>query len=244
MVGFFGGAPAMRGLIWAALVAALGGAAQAQDVQTWALSGTVGGHPVGAELTVAGNNRFDGGHYFYVSQLKDIPLTGSETGATLTLNEPGGGVFHLTLQGGADFGTASALTGVWTLGSQTLPVTLSLDSARSGAGGAQMYADVTSDSDAVFEAKVRRFLSAVLTGNKAVAATTVSYPLAVNGAHPLTVKTAAQLQADWSRIFTPALIAQLKTAVPHDMFVHNGQAMVANGAAWFDAKGAAALNPP
>jgi hypothetical protein len=236
----------MQKMILAALtgaVVAIGGAAQAQDVQTWSLSGTVGTHAVGVELTITNNNLFHGGHYFYDNQLKDIPLTGSETGATLTLKEPGGGVFHLMLQGGADFGTAKMLTGVWTEGATTLPVKLSLDSASVGVG-THLYADVTHDSDAVFEARVRKFLSAVLAGNKAEAASAVAYPLAVNGAHPLTVKTPAQLEADWSQVFTPALIAQLKTAVPHDMFVHNGQAMVANGAAWFGAKGATALNQP
>jgi len=237
----------MRKMILAALSAGaavgMAGVAQAQDVQTWSLSGTVGTHRVGMQLTIASGNVYKAGHYFYVSQLKDIVLVGSETGNKLTLMENEGGLFHLTLQGGATFDTANALTGAWTEGATTLPVKLSLDSASAGVGG-HLYADVTNDSDAVFEARVRKFLSAVLAGNKAEAASAVAYPLAVNGAHPLSVKTPAQLEADWSQIFTPGLIAQLKTAVPHDMFVHNGQAMVAGGAAWFGAKGATTLNQP
>ena len=35
-----------------------------------------------------------------------------------------------------------------------------------------------------------------------------------------------------------------KTALPHEMFVHEGQAMVADGAVWFDAHGASAINQP
>jgi len=237
-----------RTMIWAALaggaVVVMASAAQAQDVQTWSLSGTVGTQPVGVELTITDNNVFDAGHYFYDSQLKDIPLTGKETGATLTLKEAGGGVFHLTLQGGANFNVATGLSGTWTQGSQTLPVTLSLASAHVGADGGHLYGDVTSESDEKFEARVRKFLSAVLAGNKVEAASAVSYPLAVNGAHKLTVKNAAQLETDWGEIFTPGLIAQLKTAVPHDMFVHDGMAMLVNGAVWFNAKGATALNLP
>jgi hypothetical protein len=235
-------------MFWAALagvaVVTMAGVAQAQDVETWSLSGTVGTHAVGMQLTTGKGATFAASHYFYDSQLKDIPLTGAETGASVTLKEPGGGVFHLTLQGGANFGAANGLTGTWTQGSQTLPVKLSLDGASTGGAPGHIYADVTKESDAAFEARVRKFLSAVLAGNKAVAASAVSYPLAVNGAHKLTIKNAAQLEADWAQIFTPALIAQLKTAVPHDMFVHNGQAMLAGGVAWFDDKGASALNQP
>jgi hypothetical protein len=235
-------------MVWAALAGAavmtVAGAAQAQDVETWALSGTVGTHAVGMQLTTSKGAAFVGAHYFYNSQLKDIPLTGSETGATVTLKEPGGGVFHLTLQGGANFGAASGLTGTWTQGSQTLPVKLSVDGASTGGSPGHIYADVTKESDAAFEARVRKFLSAVQAGNKAVAASVVSYPLAVNGSPHFTIKNAAQFEADWSQIFTPALRAQLWIAVPHDMFVHNGQAMLAGGVAWFDDKGVSALNEP
>jgi len=248
----------MRCVLWAAvsaaLVVGLAGPATAQPgaLQTYEFSGTVGTHPVGMSLTIRAATQFDVGHYFYVSQLKDIPLTGAENGPTLTLTEPGGGVFKLKLQGnggvggdGSDLSTSVGAGGTWTQGGQTLPVKLSMDSAFAGAPGDHLYADVTSASDAAFEAMVKSFLSDVLAGNRAGAATRVSYPLAVNGgAHPMTVKSAAQLVANWDRIFTPALLDQLHTAVPHEMFVHESQAMVADGAAWFNAKGASAINEP
>jgi hypothetical protein len=50
--------------------------------------------------------------------------------------------------------------------------------------------------------------------------------------------------AAWNDFFTPAMIAELQRALPHDMFVHNGMAMIGNGEAWFDAKGLKALNVP
>jgi hypothetical protein len=221
-------------------------------LETYQFTGTVGTHPIGMSLTIRGAAQVYLAHDFYDSQLKDIALVGSENGPVLTLMAAGGGVFKLKLQGnggaggdGGSLATSVGAAGIWTQGAQTLPVTLSMDSAYDGAPNGHRYADVTSASDAAFEAMVKRFLGAVLAGNKSAAAALVSYPLAVNGgAHPLTIKSAGQLAADWDRIFTPALLAQLRAAVPHEMFVHEGKAMVAGGAAWFDAKGASAINEP
>jgi hypothetical protein len=71
----------------------------------------------------------------------------------------------------------------------------------------------------------------------------VSYPLTVNRAHgALRIQDKAALLAHWDMIFTPAYVATLKTAVPHEMFVNYRGAMAAGGAAWFDDKGATALN--
>jgi hypothetical protein len=249
---------------WAAIAAIAGAAAFAgpawanppspapnDSQQTYELDGTVGTHGVGMALTIDGGSKFDIGHYFYNSQLKNIPLTGSVDGKTVTLTEPGGGVFHLTMKGnggaggeGTSFETSTEFDGTWTQGAQTLPVKLGMDTAYAGAPSAHRYQDVTTESDVAFEARVKRFLDAVLAGDKQTAAATVSYPLAVNGPPNLKVRNAAALIADWSRIFTPKMLAALRTAVPHEMFVHEGQAMVAGGAAWFDAKGATALNEP
>lgn len=40
------------------------------------------------------------------------------------------------------------------------------------------------------------------------------------------------------------MIAKLQAALPHDMFVHEGMAMIGDGGAWFDSKGLAVLNLP
>jgi hypothetical protein len=233
-----------------ALMAAAAAFAQPSSGETYELVGTVGPYPVGAAITVDGG-RITQAHYFYVSHLRDIVLVGGIEGRTVRLMEDEGGLFTLTLQGnggqggdGGSFATSTSLTGAWTQGAQTLPVKLSMDWVFDGAPNGHRYADVTQASDAAFEAMVRRFLSAALAGDKATAASAVSYPLAVNGAPNLTVKTRAALIADWAKIFTPAMLAQLRTAVPHEMFVHEGQAMVAGGLVWFDAKGASAINEP
>jgi hypothetical protein len=226
-------------------------AAWAQALETYELLGTVGTHAVGASITVKDGTAFDLGHYFYDSQLQDIPLTGSVSGRTVTLTEPGGGVFHLTMKGnggaggdGSSFATSTTLAGTWTQGAQTLPVKLDLDSAYEGEPGGHLYADVTSASDGTFEAMVRRFIGAALSGDKPAAAAAVSYPLRINGTHTTMIRTRAALIAKWDTVFTPAMLAQLRTAVPHEMFVHEGHAMVAGGLVWFDAKGASAINEP
>lgn len=212
------------------------------------VTGTIGPYAVGGLLTIENRNVFVSGHYFYASKLIDIPLTGTETGSELTLTEPGGGTFKLHLTGNGsngsaplDFGNSTGLAGTWTGGGKTLPVKLGFDYDLPAS---PMYADVTQESDAAYEARVGRFLKAVLAGDKQAAAAGVSYPLSVSGKHPFTIKTPAALIAHWGAIFTPALMAEIKAAVPHEMFVHEGNAMVSGGAVWFDAKGATAINEP
>jgi uncharacterized protein (DUF2132 family) len=64
----------------------------------------------------------------------------------------------------------------------------------------------------------------------------------VNGKHPQSIQNAAQLITAWDSIFTPSFLARLRNDLPHDLFVHEGMAMLGDGDVWFDAKGAAALN--
>ncbi len=219
---------------------------------TTELVGTVGPYRVGASITVQNCDVFVEGHYFYASALTDIPLTGTEDGPNLTLTEPGGGVFHLTLKdNGSDgagkpltFYTSTALVGTWTLGAKTLPVKLGFDFELPGPPDADIYHDVTDEPATAYEAKVQRFLKAAIAGDRDGAAAWVSWPLSVNGKRAMTFKTRAALEAHWSEVFTPRLIAQLRTALPHEMFVHEGQVMVAGGSAWFGANGLTALNLP
>ena len=43
-------------------------------------------------------------------------------------------------------------------------------------------------------------------------------------------------------VFTPSMLEALRTGLPHDMFVHDGMASLANGTAWFDKTGLKFLN--
>lgn len=219
-------------------------------VESWTMRGTVGPYPVGLSVSLTPGGTIVRGHYFYTRHLADIPLEGTTDGDHLTLTEPDGGRFdlHLTAASGAaaplTFATATGLAGDWRKGSVRLPVALSFESMDSGVPGAARYAEVTDEAAAAYEARVRRFLRGVLDNDRARAAAAVSYPLRVNGPRRRIIRDRKALLAQWDSLFTPAYVATLRTAVPHDMFVRNGLAMVAGGALWFDARGAAVLNLP
>jgi hypothetical protein len=83
-----------------------------------------------------------------------------------------------------------------------------------------------------------------MEGDRATAVRYVSYPLFVRypTGNNKNFRTPAELLAAWDSIFTPAMLAALSTGLPHDMFVHDGKAMLGNGEAWFDQKGLKTLN--
>jgi hypothetical protein len=220
-----------------------------KGLSTYEMEGRLGPYQVGMNILVRDYAEFVSGHYFYASKLLDIPLKGKIEGEMVTLQEPGGGVFHLHLRSNEtaksrplNFYISTGLKGSWTQGSKTLPVSLGFTAGYDGPSPTRWYSNVTNESDSAFESRVRNFLRAVNSGDKASTANLVSYPLRVNARGPFEIRTEGDLLAKWDRIFTPALKLELRQAIPHEMFVHNGLAMVANGAVWFDDKGAAVIN--
>ncbi|MBB3173062.1 hypothetical protein FHR90_000880 [Endobacter medicaginis] len=210
--------------------------------------GRLGTLPIGMTLAIRDGHVLPGSHYFYDSHLADIPLAG-RAGPDLTMTEPGGGVFDLRFVDArqspvADPHQATGLQGVWRQGTRSLPVVLRDEGGGSFVPG-HRYADVTDESDAAFEARVRGFTTAALAGRRAEAMRFVAFPLRVNRAagRAQTIPDAATLLARWDRVFTPAWLKALSADVPHDLFVHDGQAMMANGLAWFGPDGLAAVNP-
>jgi hypothetical protein len=221
-----------------------------KGLSTFGVSGKVGTYPVGMQLTVRDHRQFVSGHYFYAKTLTDIPLTGGVDGETLTLKEPGGGTFRLHLVSNDSargqtltFYNSTGLAGTWTQNAKTLPVTLGFSTAYDGGPRERHYGEITEQSDAVFEARAGQFLRAATRGDRAAAADAVSYPLRVNGAPAKTIRNKAELLAQWNSVFSPALVAALREAVPHEMFVRQGMAMVGDGVVWFDDKGAKVINP-
>jgi hypothetical protein len=185
--------------------------------------------------------------------LTDIPLSVNREAGGLTLKEPGGGTFHLRFKGNGseggqplNFENSVGLEGTWSRanGSQTVLVSLTVQTVISVPQGERRYVDVTSESDAAFEKRVQAFYRAVMAGDRTQAAKYVSYPLRVNGKTARTLRTPDEFVAAWETIFTPAYLALLRNDLPHDMFVRQGMAMLGNGDVWFDAKGAASLNVP
>lgn len=218
-------------------------------ISTYVMEGMVGSRQVGFNITVKDHVQFVGGHYYYASALIDIPLSGSNVSGHINLTEPDGGTFKLHLFSigppatkPLTFYTSNRLDGTWTKGGVVLPVTLNFGAVYNGYSPSRWYQEVTNEDDTAFEARARLFLHGVITGNRSEAVKASSFPLRVQARHPMIIRGKAELLARWKQIFTPNYVAVLRRAIPHEMFVHNGLAMVANGAVWFDAKGAVALN--
>lgn len=212
------------------------------------LSGTLGGTVIGMSFALRGRDEIVSGHYYRGRNPVDIPLTITRRGDDIIMHDPGGGTFHLRLHGHDDsappfdFWNSIGLRGTYVEGNQQRPVRLGFESIVPGEAGGRWYRDVTERPDADYEAVVRRFLEAAIAGDRRAATGAVSFPLRVNGPCPRSVPNRARLLEQWDAIFTPAYVARLRTAIPHEMFVRQGLAMVAHGAVWFDADGAVVLN--
>lgn len=225
--------------------------AQSQDKQidSMAVQGTVGPYRIGLVYTTENNTRLISAQYFYDTQLKDIPLTGSVQGQNVEWKGADGSLFHLHFVGNGSNGTepltfdnSVGLSGTWVLGPRTLPVTLVGGHSIENPGTRQ-YEDVTSASDADFESTVRSTIAAILSGDRTATANHIHFPLRVNRPHqPLIIGNAAELNNQWQAIFTPALLTRIRGDIPHYMFVHNGEATPGDGDLWFDAKGLVSIN--
>jgi hypothetical protein len=215
--------------------------------------GTLGSNRIGLTVLRRGNT-IEGGHYFYQKFLRDIPLEGRVEGLHLKLTEKGEGAFDLHFVGNGsesghplDFENSIGMDGTWTSagGAHSYPVSLRGATVKD-ADGSPRYGDVTRESDAAFEEKVQSFYRAVLNGDKKTAARYISYPLRVNLTERKEKKlhNSTEVMEQWDTIFTPAFVDKLRQDLPHDMFVHDGMAMLGNGEAWFDSKGLAVVNFP
>jgi hypothetical protein len=228
------------------LISLLATPAAAQDGTRTVFEGAIDRIPITLVIYVGDNVDPDAkivsAHYFYDKYMIDIPLTVRQRDNAITLTGTDGsrfaleGMRYVSESGGPVEPAPTAdhsdfLTGSWTLGSREVPVRLTL----SFAGGDQ-------DPDPASEAHARHFVHGVLTNNPREAADNVSYPLTINGRCGPQVGNKAAFLALWPQIATPALVKDLKGAVPHDMFGKNGMTMVGSGRVWFDDRGAAVLN--
>jgi hypothetical protein len=219
------------------------------DLSSTEMYGTIGSYRVGLNYTVRNRTELVRAHYFYASQLKDIPLTGALQGEAVDLKGEDGSIFRLHFVGngsnGAEpltFYNSVGLTGILVLGSRTLPVNLTGEHGTSNPGQ-RLYENVTSQPDAEFEAMIQAARRAILRGDPNLAAKYVHFPLRVNiDRKHLMLQNPAQLEANWPRVFSPAFIAKLRKDIPHEMFVHEGEAMLGQGHLWFDDKGLTVVN--
>jgi hypothetical protein len=220
-----------------------------KNLSTIEVLGFIGPYPVGFNITVRNNIEFVAGHYFYASQCANIPLSETQSGEHVTFTEPSGAVMHLHFVTNAGtpagtpltFYTSTGLQGMWTKGAISLPVYLGFSVVYPGVHSANWYRSITNGSDVAFEAHARQFIKGALSGNKTMTAAAISYPLHL---WKKDIRSKTELYANWNQIFTPQYLEMLRRAVPHEMFIHDGYAMAADGAVWFDDKGAVTLEVP
>lgn len=213
------------------------------------MHGTVGGFRVGLNYTVRNNTDLVSAHYFYASQLKDIRLTGEVRGETVYFKGADGSAFQLHFVGNGSngnnpltFSNSIGLSGTCVLGSRTLPVTLKMSHGTANPGQ-RFYGDVTSKTDAEFERMVQTTQRAILAHDVDMAVRNIHFPLKVNrDRRSFTITSPAQLKSEWPRVFSPAFIAKLREAIPHEMFVREGKAMLGDGELWFDEGGLVVVN--
>ena len=237
--------------MWKAFTALFAINAAVGLVNRTSLQGDLGQSQIGMTLLVKDGDTTVRGHYFYAKYLKDIPLTGTIQASDLTLYAEGG-TFKLHFVGNGshanqplNFQNSVGLAGEWSNGGRPLFVKLQITNVVQTSEDARWYEQVTAESDAAFEARVQDFKRAVLAGERVQAARFIGFPLRVNQAgKSRMVRSGQELSKLWEQIFTPAYLAQLKAAAPHDLFVRNGQAMLGDGIAWFGAKGAQTVNVP
>jgi hypothetical protein len=226
------------------------GKSSSSDIDAWELRGTLGNAAIGLQLNVQRQTTLVSAHYFYARYLKDIPLSCTHRDITYTCEEPGGGQFTLHLvtsdphaERPVTFYNSTGLIGTWSNAARPLPVKLSLEHSLPLD---RLYAGVTEATDASFESMVQAYLHSVLAGDRVETAKHIDFPLVVNRAnhHPLRIRTPAELTVRWNDVFTPAYLAELRKDIPHEMFVHEGEAMLGDGDTWIDERGIAAINLP
>ncbi|MFA7335427.1 MAG: hypothetical protein WC028_01480 [Candidatus Obscuribacterales bacterium] len=108
-----------------------------------------------------------------------------------------------------------------------------------GAEGDRRYAVADVENDSAFEAKVQKWRNAVISGDKKIVVSMISYPIAarVNGRQK-NLKNADQLLKNYDGVFTLKYVGAIGNAVPHNMFVNSHGVMLGDtGEVWFDAAG-------
>jgi len=194
-----------------------------------------------------------GGHYFTARNLKDIPIaSGVVHKGRIAIHTQDGSVFDFRFKGNGsengqplDFENSVGLIGTRRNARRVERVTLSFIGMGQLSEG-RRYASFTDLSDPDFEAIIRKWRIAVLTGNYEAAAKYTRFPLRVNGKHGhQMIRNAAQLSQQWDRIFTPAYLLLIKKDMPHDMWGDkSGLVMLGNGDVWFGDNGIEVLNLP
>jgi len=198
-----------------------------------------------------------GGHYFIAEDLRDIPITGgSVRNGHIAISAADGSTFDLRVKSNGSengeeltFDNSVGLVGTrqrngvgkkvdlgfLTMGQKEQP---SVD---------RRYAFTTDLTDEEFEAIVRNWRIALLSGNRKAVAKYTHFPLRVNQhRRHRTIRTSEELSNQWNRIFTPQYLSRIRKDLPHDMLGESASNLVMLGAGdvYFGDKGIVILNLP
>ena len=204
--------------------------------------GTVGTAKIGLTLSSTETSKFERGDdvgcsYFYVSQLKDIALRCSiDRNGNFTFKElDERGKTRAVFKGKFLQNQIDRAEGTWTRagGARSLPFKMRFYQGV-GAENGNRYAQIEAKDPAKFEATVRDFRSAVISGNKQKAVAQIKYPISVSlGGKSVRVRTKSAMLTYYDRVFTKEFIADLSKTVPHNMFTKYTGAMLGSGIIWF-----------
>ena len=88
---------------------------------------------------------------------------------------------------------------------------------------------VTTRSDAAFEAMVKAAKDAIVSGDPAATSQYIHFPPAINvTGNRSVIRNPNGLKKGLSTLFTTALLSKLRNYSTHEMFVRNGEAMLAD----------------
>lgn len=173
----------------------------------------------------------------------DVPLRGTQRNGVIALTAAATDrpALRGTLKG------CSAIVGTWRDPSsgQSFPLHLSEDS-ETGTNMAHRYDAAGAKNDAMVDAGVRAFRRAVIAHDARTASNFIAYPLRVNsGSKSRMIPNRATLLAQYDRIFTPGVRAEVERAVPADLFSRDQGVMLGDGIVWFNENGKAiSINQP
>lgn len=216
---------------------------QANEFGEWRnnYDGIVDGKNVG--MTLAFHGTEIGGQVFVAPDYKNVEVIGQlDSHGTFDLKVQSTGakisnVFHGKF---TDLVNCDKMSGYWSNSFGSIPAdewNLSLRDAISVAAGANYYSNIGVSDDGQVDDNALLLQEAILVKDKQAVAKMVAYPLDVrmNGRNEM-IKDKKEFIASYDSIFTPYMLTEISTAVPHHMFAKNGRALFTS-TIWLDSRG-------
>ncbi|MFM6976039.1 MAG: hypothetical protein ACKOW2_04255 [Sphingobacteriaceae bacterium] len=198
-------------------------------------AGNLGSYPIRLSLYLLTDGTVKGTYCYEKTGLR-ITLSGILKNDRLELTEWVNGKMNGHLKGVLYTVNADGFEGKWTNADRTKTYDFNLILAAITYGSlTHRYKDFKS-GDLMVEQYARQIRSAILAENKAWLAEQINYPLKTSfGDKELhVIKSKADFMANYSRIFHPEFIIQIRSACTCNLFYDQDGAMLGNGAIWID----------